>query len=211
VNGLVIATSVAMTGFGQIFGTFASRGGPPEPFDDDVTLPGKVPATTKSIAGGWQFSYLLQNATFEGGEQSNASFGTILFLREDGTYQLTYNARWNLPRPVVVGNVPVMVGEENMKGRVVNEEGKFSLSGEVLLLEPQTVKYTELEANTVVSQQTIANENHTLIVRLDKAKRLSVAGRCASYQVDPVCRDTPIVWYPMRAQLGGRYFGREPK
>jgi hypothetical protein len=211
VNELIIATSVAVTAFGQIFGTLASRGGPPKPFDDAVTLPGKVPATPKSISGGWHFSYLLQNATFEGGEQSNASFGTILFLREDGTYQLSYNARWNLPRPIIVGNVPTTVGMENMKGRVVNEEGKFSLSGEVLLLEPATVEYRELEGNTVVNQQTLANENHTLIVRLDQAKRLSVAGRCAGYQVDPVCRETPIVWYPMKAQLGGRYLGREPK
>jgi hypothetical protein len=211
VNGFVIATSVAAAAFGQIFAAGAGRGSPPKPFDDDVTLPGKVPATTKSIVGGWSFFYLLQKATFEGGEQSDATFNTILFLYENGTYRLNYNARWNLPRPVVVGNVPVMVGQENTKGRVVNEEGKFSLSGEVLLLEPGTVKYMELQGNTVVSQQTIANENHTLIVRLDKAKRLSVAGRCASYQVDPVCRDTPIVWYPMRAQLGGRYFGREPK
>jgi hypothetical protein len=209
-NGFVIATSVAAAAvFGPFFGMLG-RGGPlPEPFDEQVTLPGKIPPTVKSISSGWSFQYSLPNATLEGGEKSDLMVSTLLMLREDGTYQLFYHAMWNLPRPVLGGVVPT-VDTSGMKGRNVNETGHFTLSGEVLLLEPSEVKYADLEAQTVVHQEQLENENHTLIVRMEKAK-LAVAGRCASYQVDPICKDTPIIWFPMKAQLGTRWLGREPR
>ena len=42
----------------------------------------------------------------------------------------------------------------------------------------ELTNYAELENNSMVNQQTIKNENHALIVRLEKA-HLTVAGRCA--------------------------------
>jgi hypothetical protein len=212
-NGFVIATSVAAAVLappwflrGHGFGT------PPKPFDDNVSLPGKIPASATSLKGAWQFGYQLLDANMEG-RKSDLIVGTSLFLREDGTYTLSYHARWNLPRPPVPvaggGTVPTST-KGGMDGRNVSETGHFSLSGEVLLLEPENVDFSNLENNTVINRETIANDNHTLFVRLDKG-HLAVAGRCASYQVDPICRDTPIVWYTMNAQIGGRWLGREPK
>jgi hypothetical protein len=210
-NGFVIAASVAAAAvFGPFFGMGARGGTPPKPFDEKVTLPGKIPPTVKSLSGSWSFGYQLDNAAIEGRDKGELVTGTVLTLREDGTYQLHYFARWNLPRPALGGAVPTIGNVGEMKGRNVDEEGRFSLSGEVLLLEPSSVGYGDVENNALVNRQQLANENHTLLVRLDKA-HLSVAGRCASYQVDPICRDTPLIWFPMKAQVGTRWLGREPK
>jgi hypothetical protein len=210
-SGFTLATSFALIAAlgGPMFGIGPGRGKPPQPFDDGVVLPGKIPATVKSVSGSWQFGYMLDDAALEGGP-ADLSVNTFLMLHEDGTYQLNYNARWNLPRAPLPGTRPISDVVNGMKGRVVNESGHFSLSGEVLLLQPDVVEYGVLEGHTVVNLQKIANESHTLIVRLNKAK-LAVAGRCASYQVDPVCTETPIIWYPMKAQIGLRWLGREPK
>jgi hypothetical protein len=182
----------------------------PQPFDEKVTLPGKIPPSVKSISGSWMFHYQLKNAAIEGRDEGDLLVSTVLMLREDGTYQLHYHASWNLPRSVLGGVVPTVDDRGGMKGRNVSETGRFTLSGEVLILEPDRVDYAEIEKNTAVHQQQIENEKHTLVIRLDKA-RLSVAGRCASWQVDPICRDTPIIWYPMKAQVGTRWLGREPR
>jgi hypothetical protein len=209
-NGLTLATSVALVAAlgGPFFGMGPGRGSkPPQPFDEQVTLPGKIPPTVKSLAGAWHFVYRLDDATLEGGRTDLMVVHTLM-LREDGTYRLLYSARWNLPRPLP--GMPTSTGADGMKGRNVQETGHFSLSGEVLLLQPDVVEYADVEHNALVNREVIANESHTLIVRLDKA-RLAVAGRCASYQIDPVCVKTPIVWYPMKAQLGTRWLGREPR
>jgi hypothetical protein len=210
VNGLIIATSVVATALGGPFFGLA-RPGPevlPKPFDENVTLPGKIPPSAKSISGSWMFTYQLQNAAVEGRNEGDLLVSTALMLREDGTYQLHYSARWNLPRPVLGGVVPTVDERGGMNGRNVSETGRFTLSGEVLILKPDRVDYHEVEKNALVNQQQIENESHTLIIRLNKA-HLSVAGRCASWQVDPICRDTPIIWYPMKASLGPRWLGRE--
>jgi hypothetical protein len=193
---LALATTLATMAFlGPFHMEGPGLGKPPKPFDDQVSLPGKIPPTVKSVSGSWHFGYMLREATLEGGK-SDLMTGTALTLREDGTYQLHYHARWNIGM--------------QMDGRNVTEEGRFSLSGEVLLLEPTGTNFAELDNNSVVNQQTIKNETHALIVRLDKA-HLTVAGRCADYQVDPVCKETPIIWYRMSAQVGTRWLGREPR
>jgi hypothetical protein len=202
-NGL-IATSAAVVAAigGPLFGMFARETKPPQPFDEDVTLAGKVPPSVKSLSGAWQFNYRLGDAKLEGGS-NNLLVVITLMLKEDGTYHLSYLARWNLPR----GVVPLPI---RMDGINVAENGKYSLSGEVLLLEPDGTMFANIEDNMAKPAQSIANENHTWIVRLDKA-HLAVAGRCASYQVDPVCRETPLIWYSMNAQIGTRWLGREPQ
>lgn len=203
---LMMATTAALAVLGPFFVSGSDRGRPPAPFDEKVVLPGKVPPTAKSLAGSWQYSYLLQDAKFEGGE-GDLVVGTTLMLREEGTYQLHYHARWNLPRPIPL---PGPVSTAGMKGRNVTEEGRFHLSGEVLLLEPSATQYADLENDALVNRELIRNENHTWVVRLDRT-RLVLAGRCAAYQVDPVCTTTPLVWFQMKAQLGRRWLGLEPR
>jgi hypothetical protein len=201
-NGLIATSAAVIAAVGPIFGTLAGRTKPPQPFDDNVTLPGKVPPSLKSVSGSWAFNYQLDDAKLESGT-TNLNVGIFLMLSEDGTYQLSYVARWNLPRLPLPPAV-------SMDGVNVTENGRFSLSGEVLLLEPDGTAYMNVENNAAKPMQSIANEKHPWIVRLEKA-HLSVAGRCASYQVDPICRDTPLIWFPMKAQIGMRWLGREPR
>jgi hypothetical protein len=195
-NGLVLATCTAMlAAVGGPFIGLAGRNHPPQPFDEKTTLEGKVPPTPKSVSGPWHYDYQQDEAPLEGGKSHLVS-GIQLTLRGDGTYQLHYWARWGSPGP--------------LDGVNVTENGRFSLSGEILLLEPSGTTYTGLEKNNAKPAQVIANEKHALIVRLDGG-HLNVAGRCASYQVDPVCRTTPTIWFPMKAPIGTRWLGREPK
>ena len=64
--------------------------------------------------------------------------------------------------------------------------------------------------NKVVNERVIDSEKHVLIVRLDQTQ-LAVAGRCANYQVDPVCKTTPNIWYTMKAEVGKRWVGGAPR
>ena len=89
----------------------------------------------------------------------------------------------------------------------VCEEGSFSRSGEMLLLDPARTVRAEIQSQVVVSQQPIPDENHVLIISRD-GKYLHVAGRCAKYQIDPICRATPTIWYSMRSELGRRWLKR---
>jgi hypothetical protein len=209
---LPVTTSVlVVAALGPFFGVGADRSKSPQPFNDKVVLPGMVPPTMKSLGGSWHYGYMLREASLEGGK-SNLIVGTALTLRDDGTYLLHYHARWNLaavplPDP---GAAPTSGSLTGMDGRNVTEVGRFSLSGEMLLLEPTTIEYADLDDNRLVNQQTIKNQNRALVVRLEKA-RMAVGGRCARYQVDPVCLKTPVVWYSMKAQIGARWLGREPR
>jgi hypothetical protein len=201
-NGLLVTASAAvLAGVGPFFGMGADRGKPPQPFDEKVTLPGKIPETVKSTAGAWHYQYQLKDAPLEA-KTSDLLVSITLTLREDGTYELFYVARWNLPS--------LFNPSAGMDGRNVTENGRYTRAGEILVLEPKGTAYMEVKGNTAGATQQIPNEKHTWIVRLEKA-HLNVAGRCASYQVDPVCRDTPIVWFPLSAQLGSRWLGREPR
>src|SRR5689334_5611055 len=142
-NGFVSAASTALFVAGApIFGMLAGRNSPPQPFDDKVVLQGKVPETRKSIASAWVFQYQLDDARLESGP-SNLLSNLTLTLNEDGTYRLMYVARWNVP---------------NLDGRNVVENGHFSLSGEILLLEPDGTSYVEVKGNKAAPAQPIANE-----------------------------------------------------
>jgi hypothetical protein len=50
-----------------LFGPFhvegPGRGKPPQPFDDKVSLPGKIPPTVKSLSGSWHFGYMLREVS----------------------------------------------------------------------------------------------------------------------------------------------------
>jgi hypothetical protein len=212
----LIAASLAAIAAATVFGDVQRDSKPPQPYNDKVVLPGKVPPTAKSVGGSWQYSYSLHDAPLESG-RSDLVVGTVLTLNEDGSYRLHYHARWNFPRaPIPIpGQVPMPLPvpttpSGGLDGVNVSEDGRYVLSGQVLLLEPEATRLANLDNNRVVNERTLENEKHVLIVRLDKTQ-LAAAGRCASYQVDPVCKTTPLVWYTMKAQLGRRWLGIEPR
>jgi hypothetical protein len=177
------------------FGTASGdTGPPPQPYTEKVTLPGGIPADVTDLAKSWMYGYSLKDAVLKEGRRE--LFVTITVnLKADGSYELLYGARWG------------ELGGVISKGLKVQESGKYSLSGEVLLLEPQTTVRTDIKYDSVVKQQTITNENHVWIVRAEK-KRLHVAGRCARYQMDPVCQVEPNVWFSLSAEGGVQFIGR---
>jgi hypothetical protein len=162
---------------------------PPQPFVESVKLPGKVPSAPKDLHGAWQFNYTQDYAKLAVG-RTDLIVAIVLTLREDGSYEFKYSARWASPD-----------GRSVTNGVTAQETGSFSLSGEVLLLEPATTQHSEIRYNRVIKQQAIANENHVLLAHVGK-EQLHVAGRCAKYQVDPVCRTSKNVWYTFAPQLG---------
>ena len=184
----------------------------PKPFTGDATLPGNVARDRKTVSGHWVFNYLQKDATMESGYQGPLHSVIFLNLREDGTYTLNYSANWGfnlgtrgLPLPNVIGMPPLH------DGVVVHEQGRYSLSDEILLLEPTETLHSEIEDNKVVkSRQPIASENRALLMRID-GKKLHVAGRCAAWQVEPVCREARDVWFQFTAQLGRRWVGMQPR
>jgi hypothetical protein len=179
---------------------------PPQAFDEQVVLVGEAPESVKSIKGAWQYEYWIPEVPLDGGEQADLRIFTVLKLREDGKYQLGYSAVWNLPDPVL-GDLVMKVDVNGVKAVHVFESGRFSLSGEVLLFEPAKIQYSEVENMHTKQVKLLPNVNHSLIVRHEK-ESLSVAGRCTTYQIDPVCKDSPIIWYTMHAQ---RSFSKPPR
>jgi hypothetical protein len=208
---LIVSMLTGATVFGPTF-----VGGrdqvPPRPFTGNATLPGKIVADRKTLSGSWVFSYLQKDATMESGDQGPLHSSIFINFREDGTYSLHYSATWGfrlggrgLPLPNIGGMPPLRDGVN------VREEGRYSLSDEILLLEPNETFHTQIEDNRIVkSQQPIASENRALLLRID-GKKLHMAGRCAAWQVEPVCREARDVWFQYTAQLGRRWVGMQPR
>ncbi len=189
---MLLATILFATATGPVFGTHGwARTSPPQFFAEGVTLPGKPFSSLKDVVGAWQYNYSLSDAHLEGGTR-NLIVVIVLTLRADSSYELMYSARWGNR-----GGSPVADGVS------AHESGSFSWAGGVLILEPTATQHSDIENNSVVRQQAIANEKHVLLVHVAK-RRLHVAGRCARYQVDPACRQFPNVWYSMTAQIGRR-------
>jgi hypothetical protein len=178
---------------------------PPQAFDEQVTLVGEAPESIKSIKGAWEYEYWIPEVPLDSGEQADLRIFTVLKLHENGKYELGYNAVWNLPDPVL-GDLVMKVDVNGIKALHVFENGRFALSGEVLLLEPAKILYSEVENMHTKQLKYLPNVNHSLIVRHEK-ESLSVAGRCATYQIDLVCKDSPIIWYTLKKQ---HFFSQPP-
>ena len=171
-----------------LFGTFGHEiKPPPQPFNDGVKLPGKAMAAD-NLHGAWRFDYDLEEAPLESGA-ARLSVVVFLDLADDGRYALNYIARWG--ELVGIGG----------SGISIHEKGTYSLSGEMLILDPATTIRSELRDGTVIDDRMVDNEKHVLIAHGER-KRLHLAGRCAKYQVDPVCRTSPNIWYSMKPEIG---------
>ena len=160
---------------------------PPQPYNEHVILPGTRLGATKELVGTWQYEYRLAAARIQG---ASVRLHTImaLDLRDDGTYHLLYTARWGPEE------------KPQTHGTNVEETGRYSLSGEVLLLQPTTSNQARLDNNKVKASQAIANESHVWITHAGN-RQLHVGGRCASYQVDPACHASPTVWFSLTGEL----------
>lgn len=203
-SSLLLAVSVGAAALlGPVFGT-VGRGAPPRPFSgEDAVLPGKPPSNARALRGKWAFGHYQRDVVIEAGRQDALVSGLYLFFNENGTYELHYHARWDLPSGLGSGG--------SMDGVNADETGHYSVSGDILLLEPKETFYSELKDNAVVNaRQPISNENRAYVVSLDKS-RLHIAGRCAKYQVEPVCKEARDVWFVLGAQAGRRWLGMGPR
>lgn len=170
---------------------------PPKVFVEGARLPGKPPPAAKDALGSWQLDYSLDDAQLSDGN-AELLVNMILKLEEDGTYQLVYAARW--------GNPPIR--GKDAGGVTVDEVGSYKLTGDVLILQSDETMKADLEKNKVMRREPIHPEKHVFVIHWE-SKRIHLVGRCAAYQVDPVCKDLdlPNVWFTLKGSLGKRLFG----
>jgi hypothetical protein len=182
----------------------------PEPFDEKTVLPGDAPKKVKQLQSAWGLSHREKQVRTEGTDGVDRFYHFTLFLEPDGFYRFHYGARWTsgfvppIPSPIPIDNATA-------DGFNVSETGRYFLSGEILLLEPTETTRADIVDNRLVREKKIPNENRGYVVHLDGAKSLHIAGECATYQIEVICREHTNVWFPFRAELGKRWFGKEPR
>src|SRR5688572_20480612 len=159
---------------------------PPKPFKDDMELPGVAPSL-KTLNGMW-FGRVLQNeVTMETGHEPRFYASMTLSFFSENKYELRYTAYWGQTRNFT---------DPRFGGVKVHEEGRFSLAGDIVILEPQTTRHTQ-RRNGERTQETINNQKHTYIARVDRSY-LNIARRCATYQLEPICKEARNVWFSLR-------------
>jgi hypothetical protein len=171
---------------------------PPKRFVEGVRLPGKPPASAKDLHGEWQLGYEAYDVqTSEG--TAEIIVNMAIDFKPDGNYQLVYSANW--------GNPPLK--GKNAVGVTVEESGTYKLSSDVLILDPVESTRSDMVKRKATSREPVENEKHVFVVHWE-TKRIHLAGRCAVYQVDPLCLDTDVsnVWFTLKGSLGRRFFGR---
>lgn len=164
----------------------------PQEYSDSTRLPGKPPASIRDVAGAWEMDYSQDDVQVE---DLNVELlvKMVVQLNEDGTYQLQYSGRWGKGK--------------SARGITVDETGTFKLSSDVLILDPIEVTRTEVERNRPAGSIGLANEKHLFVVH-SEARRIHLAGRCAPYQLDPICKNWKVdnAWFTFKA--GARKLSR---
>lgn len=173
-----------------------SEQAPPKAFEDGGRLPGKPAPELKNAFGSWQMDYSLEDVDIAAGN-ADLIVHLKLELNQDGSYQMVYAARWG--RPPGKG--------KNAGGVNVDETGTYKLTGDVLILESTETMKTDVEKTKAGRREPIKPEKHVFVMHWE-SKRIHLVGRCAAYQVDPICQnpDLPNVWFTLRGP-GKRLFG----
>jgi hypothetical protein len=158
----------------------------PQAYDESTRLPGKPPASAKEITGAWQMDYSEDDVKVE---DFNVELlvKMVVQLNADGTYVLRYAGNWGK--------------RKEARGLTVDEKGTYKLSSDVLILDPSEVTKTDLERNKPTGSFGLANEKHVFVVHSEAGKRIHLAGRCASWQLDPICKDWQIenAWFTFKS------------
>jgi len=164
----------------------------PKRFVEGVRLPGKPPEAIKDLEGEWRIGYEAYDVQTSDGT-AEIVVNMAIDFDQDGTYRLLYSANW--------GNPPLK--GKNARGIAVEEFGKYKLSSDVLILDPEQSTRSDMVKRKANNHEPIGNEKHLFVVHAE-GKRIHIAGRCASYQIDPLCLDTDVsnVWFPMKSVSG---------
>jgi hypothetical protein len=171
---------------------------PPKRFVEGVRLPGKPPLTVKDIDGEWQLGYEAYDVQTNEGT-AEIVINMAIEFKADGNYSLLYSANW--------GNPPLK--GKDAHGITVEESGTYKLSSDVLILDPVESTRSDMVKRKATNREPVGNEKHVFVVHAE-TKRIHLAGRCATFQVDPLCLDTEVsnVWFTLKGSLGKRIFGR---
>jgi hypothetical protein len=162
----------------------------PKPFVESTRLPGKAPEAARDLVGSWKLAYSEDDAQIDD-HSVELLVNLVVEFKEDGTYQLKYAARW--------GNPPIK--HKDSRGVDVDESGTWKVSSDVLILDPLEVTRHDVVKNKAVDSIGIANEKHLFVVHWEP-KRIHLAGRCAPYQVDPICKDWQVenAWFTFKGK-----------
>lgn len=169
-----------------------SRTGRPAPiiFEETAELPGDAIAAPGELEGIWLFSTIEQGVRVdEGLAVPLLWYALFLKLDPDGRYELVYQAYWGTRN----------LSDPNMRAVDVRESGRFSLASNTLRIQPASTVLTERRSGRLATR-TIAAEDRDYRAALDGAY-LNIAGPCAAYQVEPICRQNRDVWYALRLGL----------
>jgi hypothetical protein len=164
---------------------------PPKPFKDDDTLPGNTP-NAKVLKDTWYYRHIQRDVTMETGKEPQLFASIHLNFLGEGLYELRYLAYWGPTRSV---------SDPRFSGVKVEEKGRYTRSGDIIIFEPRVTQHTQQIKGQPRTHETIRNQKHTYVARVD-GSYLNLAGRCASYQVEPICKETRNVWFSLR--LTGR-------
>jgi len=157
----------------------------PHEYTESTRLPGKPPASAQELLGAWEMDYSQDDVQVED-LNVDLIVKMVVQFNDDGTYQLRYLGRWGKSRAA--------------RGVTVDETGTFKLSRDVLILDPIEVTRTDIDRNQPAGSIGLANEKHLLVVHAE-TKRLHLAGRCAPYQLDPICKNWQVenAWFTFKA------------
>jgi hypothetical protein len=155
--------------------------------DRTAELPGDAIAAPDELEGIWVFSAVEQGVRVdEGLAVPLLYYSLFLKLDPDGRYELVYQAyrgTRNLSDPA-------------MRAVDVRESGTFTLLSTGLRLEPASTELTERRSGQLATRA-IGDENREYRAALDGAY-LNIAGPCASYQIEAICRQHRDVWFSLR-------------
>lgn len=161
------------------------------PYQSTQRLPGDVPATPADVRGAWFFREVQAGSTRDpifGNASAMGPFHAIwIWLRDDGTYDLVYQTYWDARAR----------NDPRLSGIDVRESGRFSIAAGSLSLEPSTTRAVEVTRGNRV-RSTLENDPRDYVARIDGGY-LNLAGPCARYQIDPICRESAEVWISLRS------------
>lgn len=153
----------------------------PQEYTESTRLPGNPPASARSLLGAWQMDYSEDDVQVED-FNVDLLVKMVVQFNEDGTYLLRYSGRWGK--------------NKQARGLTVDESGTYKLSSDVLILDPDEVTKTDVERDKAVASFGLANEKHLFVVHAEP-RRIHLAGRCAPWQVDSICKNWRVenVWF----------------
>jgi len=157
-------------------------------FEKGSRLPGRSDVGPAEAEGVWSFFRTEQRVPLDEGEVAPFLYYALhLKLGPGDRYELVYQAYVNTRN----------LGDPRMRALDVRETGRFSLAAGTLQLEPNGTTLAEKHLGRITTQA-IPDEHRRYEAALDGAW-LNIAGPCARYQVEPICRDGRDLWYSLRA------------